>query len=109
MTTSRRGARAQIERLLTPEEIEKVLGVDKWVYLCVAPNRWGKGFSPAEAQRATLKSARDPYVIIACADPWVYVDDMGLIIYTPRDPQNPRAHTEYVKIEERKPKRGDRA
>jgi hypothetical protein len=90
--------------LKTDVQIKAVLGTDQWIYLAVGPNVWGKGFTPEQALQAGGITARDGYLLYACADPWACIDGMGSITYTPRVLAVPGT-TEYVKVAEHLPKK----
>lgn len=70
------------------------------VFLCLGPHAWGKGFTETgalrEAERAGgHKLRKSERVFYTCTDPWVWVDDMGMIRYA--DGAVVRRHKEGVK------------
>lgn len=67
---------------LSEAQISQHLNAQRWIYLVVGPNVWGKGFTLDQARDAAGKPKQ--YLVYATADPWTYVDGMGCLTYTPR-------------------------
>jgi hypothetical protein len=89
---------------LSAEQIAAKLGTDRWIYLAVGPNVWGRGYAQDQALAAAGKPRH--VIMFAAADPWAAINEMGDIVYTPREhPEGQPRPLEYVEVYRRTPRR----
>lgn len=93
----------------TQEEIIATLGTRDYIFLCVGPNVWGKGFTrqqAIDACKAELGKTPDRWLLFAAADPWASISDMGDITYTPRPDGVAVVHDakEWMEVDRKEPR-----
>ena len=87
---------------MTEAAIKHALKAEQWIYLVVGPNVWGKGFTQDQAHTAAGKPKH--WIAYASADPWIVVDGMGGLCYTPTEPID-RTRPTYIEIGRKTQKR----